>query len=402
MSKLIEIKVESFRKIPNPYKGDTSEFPQMYTAICDVKNVPEELLDWMETNPRKQNVNGKVGKKIRNSLLTRSDFHLLNRGLLISAEDVKYNNYDSKMSLLFTDPEVHGDVDGGHTLKVIMENQEDLEYGQQFVKIEILTGVENFFEDLAEARNTSTQVKDESIANLKDYYTLIKNEIENEVYKDRINYMENDEGDIEIGDILSLLFMFNIDLYPTMDSCPVSAYSSKKKCIDLYGSLYEKVENGELSQQDNPYYKMVNIMTDIFALYDILERNISQYYFQKHTNGRYGALTYVTMAKVNKKTGERKLFLSNFSHTEMEYSTPKGILYPILGAFRALVEVNEQGFYRWSHDPYQIMDKIGPELVATTVERCRQNTGNPNKTGKDTTLWQTLYMRVMMEKMLNK
>ena len=107
MSKLIEIKVESFRKIPNPYKGDTSEFPQMYTAICDVKNVPEELLDWMETNPRKQNVNGKVGKKIRNSLLTRSDFHLLNRGLLISAEDVKYNNYDSKMSLLFTDPEVH-------------------------------------------------------------------------------------------------------------------------------------------------------------------------------------------------------------------------------------------------------------------------------------------------------
>lgn len=178
----------------NPYKVDTSECPQMYTAICDVKNVPKELLDWMETNPRKQNINGKVGKRIKNSLLTGRDFHLLNRGLLISAEDVKFNNYDGKMSLLFVDREVHGDVDGGHTLKVIMENQDDIEKGQQFVKMEILTGIESFFEDLAEARNTSTQVKDESIANLKDYFALIKGAIDNEPFKDRVNYMENDEG----------------------------------------------------------------------------------------------------------------------------------------------------------------------------------------------------------------
>ncbi|MBP3421768.1 MAG: AIPR family protein [Lachnospiraceae bacterium] len=402
MSKLIEIKVESFRKIPNPHKGDTSEYPQMYTAICDVKKVPRELLDWMETNPRKQNINGKVGKRISESLLTRTDFHLMNRGLLISAQDVKFNNYDNKMTLLFEDPEVHGDVDGGHTLKIILENQDEMEEGKQFVKIEILTGVESFFEDLAEARNVSTAVKDESIENLKDHYEMIKTTIAGESYKDRVNYMENDDGDIDIEEILSLLFMFNIDLYPTMDSCPVAAYSSKKKCSDAYSKIYKQMEDEEIQAKDNPYYKMVNIMTDIFALYDMLECKISQYYSQKHTNGRYGALAYVTMAKVNKKTGEKRMFESKFSHTEMEYSTPKGILYPILGAFRALVVKDENGNYKWSRNPYDVMDKIGPELVATAIERCRQYTGNPNKTGKDTTLWQPLYMRVMMENMLSK
>ena len=54
--KELEIKVDSFRKIPNPYKEGPSSVSQMYTAICDVKDLPEDFLDWMETNPRKQNI----------------------------------------------------------------------------------------------------------------------------------------------------------------------------------------------------------------------------------------------------------------------------------------------------------------------------------------------------------
>ena len=135
----LEIKVDSFRRIPNPYKDEANSIPQMYTAICDVKDVPEELLDWMETNPRKQNTRSGVAKKIKESLLTGRDFHLLNRGLLLSAADVKYNNYDNKITIAFSDPNYHGDVDGGHTLRVILDNRDDIEYGEQFVKIEILT-----------------------------------------------------------------------------------------------------------------------------------------------------------------------------------------------------------------------------------------------------------------------
>lgn len=230
----LHIKVESFRKIPNPYKGEISSIPQMYTAICDIKEVPGELLNWMETNPRKQNPKSGVAKKIKESLLTGHDFHLLNRGLLLSAQDVHYNTYDNKMTVVFSDRNVHGDVDGGHTLRVILDNRENVEAGQQYVKIEILTDVESIFEDLAAARNTSTQVQDKSIANLRDYFELIKEIIFTEEFNSRVYFMENDEGDIDIGDILAILNLFNIDAYQGMESFPTVSFSSRKKCIDTY------------------------------------------------------------------------------------------------------------------------------------------------------------------------
>lgn len=232
--KTFNIPVESFRKIPNPYKEGPSSVSQMYTAICDVKDLPEDLINWMETNPRKQNTNSGVAKKIRASLVEGKDFHLLNRGILLSANDVTFNNYDGTMKLVFTDKEYHGNVDGGHTLMVILENRDDLERGQQFVKLEILTGVEGIFEDLAAARNTSTQVQDKSIANLRDYFDIIKQAISTEPFKDRVYFMENDDGNIDVGDILAILNMFNLDTYPGMDSCPVVSFSSKKRCIDNY------------------------------------------------------------------------------------------------------------------------------------------------------------------------
>ena len=43
--KTFEIPVDSFRKIPNPYKEGPSSVSQMYTAICDVKDLPEDLIE---------------------------------------------------------------------------------------------------------------------------------------------------------------------------------------------------------------------------------------------------------------------------------------------------------------------------------------------------------------------
>lgn len=394
MAKTIKFKAESFRKLPDPYKDKNESAPQMYTAICDIKDIPNEFLEWMETNPRKQNLKGKVGKKITSSLVTGHNFHLLNRGILLSAASVTFNNYDNLVSVTFEDPELHGDVDGGHTLKVILENQNELDRGQQFVKLEILTGVEGFFEDLAEARNTSAQVKDESIANLKDYYEMIKDTLKDEPYAKRINYMENDEGDIEVTDLLAIMNLFNIDRYKGMDECPVNSYSSKKKCSDLYITEYEKMTFGDSDESDNPYCKMLPILVDFFKLYDKLESNIDSYYRKKVPLGKYGATSGVTVAK------EGKNFETQFYENAIKYSTPKGFLYPILGAFRALVEEGTDGKYKWKKNPYDVMDKIGPELVTATIERSRWNGNNPNKTGKDITFWPTLYMRVMVESMM--
>ncbi len=390
-TKELEIKVDSFRKIPNPYKEGPSSSSQMYAAICDVKEIPEELLSWMETNPRKQNIRSGVAKKIKASLMEGKDFHLLNRGILLSAQDVTYNNYDNRMKLVFSDPEYHGNVDGGHTLRVILDNRDELDPGQQYVKLEILTGVQGIFEDLAAARNTSTQVQDKSIANLRDYFDLIKKVIAEEDFKDRVYFMENDDGDIDVGDILAILNLFNIDAYHEMESFPVVSFSSRKKCIDNYINQYESQKDSP----ENPYVKMKPIMIDIFKLYDFLESKMFDFYRAKNPSGKYGAVSGVITPKDSKKL-KTKFYAKDLSH-----GSPNGFIFPILGSLRALLE-EKDGVFSWCCNPFEILEKVGPELVCTTVDRSRTLGNNPAQVGKDTGNWQTLYMRVKFEAMLSK
>lgn len=387
MSKELKFKVESFRKIPNPYlsKENGEKKAMMYIAICDVKNLPDDIP--METNPRKQKLTMGVPKKIKASLLdeTYLDFYLLNRGLCISAADVTFNNYSNEMTVLFEDFEYHGDVDGGHTYEVIKANRDKLEFNKQFVKLEILTGIEDIFQRLAAARNTSTQVQDKSIAELENRFEIIKKATEGERYYSDIYFEENDEGSIDVTDILAILNMFNLDAYPDKEKFPTASYSSKKKCINTYIECHKQY--GDTAE--NPYVKMVPIMKDIFKLYDYIEVNMARYYKEKYSSGKYGSIKGVSPSK----RGE--LFKSKFLANNMEYITPTGFIYPILGSFRALLK-EEQGVYKWTKNPFVVMDELGGDLVATTVERSRTLGNNPQSVGKDAGNWKTLYMTVRL------
>ena len=388
--KSLTFKVQSFRKIPNPYlKSEEGEKgAEMYVAICDVKDLPDDFP--MDTNPREQKMTTNVAKKIKESLLNTSElnFFLLNRGILLSAKDVSYSNYSNEMTISFEDPEVHGNVDGGHTYKTILQFRDQLDKGQQYVKIEILTGIEGIFQSLAAARNTSVQVQDKSIAELEDRFDIIKNTLANENYISRVFFKENDAGDIDVADLLAILNMFNISRYNGMTSFPINSYSSKKKCIDLYISDHKEYEESA----ENPYVKMMNIMPDIFRLYDAIEVGMNRFYRQKNPGGRYGATKGVQVPKAGQEI--RSKFLSN----EMEAASPNGFIYPILGAFRALVE-EKDGKYGWKKNPFAVLEKVGAELVESTVSMSRSLGNNPQSVGKEANIWKTLYMTIAFEAM---
>lgn len=386
----LTFKVQSFRRIPNPYinSADGEKGAEMYVAICDVKDIPDNFP--METNPREQKMTTNVAKKIRESLLNTSElnFYLLNRGILLSAKDVSYSNYSNEMTISFDDCEVHGNVDGGHTYKTILQCRDQLDPGQQFVKIEILTGIEGIFQSLAAARNTSVQVQDKSIAELEDRFDIIKNTLAGESYISRVFFKENDTGDIDVADLLAVLNMFNIFRYSGMTSFPINSYSSKKKCIDLY--IADHKQHGESS--DNPYVKMVDIMPDIFRLYDAIEISMSRFYRQRNPGGRYGATKGVQVPKPGQD------FRSKFLNNEMEVASPNGFIYPILGAFRALVE-EKDGKYCWKKNPFSVLEKVGADLVESTVSMSRSLGNNPQSVGKESNIWKTLYMTVAFEAM---
>ena len=384
---ILKFKVESFRKVPNPYLNneDGEKDAMMYIAICDVKDIPESIP--MDTNPRQQKLTTGVAKKIKASLLDREhlDFYLLNRGILLSAKDVTFNNYNNEMTLNFEDLDVHGCVDGGHTYKIIKKYRNKIDPGTQFVKIEILTGIEEIFQRLAAARNTSVQVQDQSIAELEHRFSIIKEGIATESFANRVYFKENDDGDIDVADILAILNLFNIDKYPGIETFPTNSYSRKKQCIDLYIDYHKKYGN----TNKNPYVKMIPIMNDFFKLYDKLEVNVGNYYKEQNPSGRYGQVKGV----ISKKDTPYK---SKFYQSNTEYVSPTGFIYPILGAFRALIK-EENGVYTWIKDPFEVMDTVAKDLVNTTVDRSRTLGNNPQSTGKDTGNWQTLYMRVKFD-----
>ncbi len=390
----ISFKVDSLREIPNPYVrlGETTgdKNCKMYVAICDIVDIPDNIP--MDTNPREQKLTTQVAKAIKDSLVDEYElnFYLLNRGMLLSANEVHYNSYTRILTIDIADEDVHGNVDGGHTYKIIRENKDNIEPGNQFVKLEILTGTESIFPSLAAARNKSTPVKEASIANLEERYKLIKDALKDEPFANSIYYEENGDGDINVEDITAILNMFNIDRYPNKDKMPTCSYSGKSSCTKYYIEQHKLYADGS----ENPYIKMKNIMGDIFRLYDLIEKKAHTYYSDAVLNGKYGSVKGVKKPKKNKVQAK-------FSNDYIDYQSPTGFIYPILGAFRALVVEGTDGMYQWKNgiDPFKVLDQVGPELLKTTVERSRSLGNNPQQTGKDNGNWQTLYMQVAFSQM---
>ena len=145
-------------------------------------------------------------------------------------------------------------------------------------------------------------------------FNIIKDALKDQPYIGRIFFKENDAGEIDVADILSILMMFNLDRFPDRETFPTISYSGKKQCIDSYIKYHK--EYSESIQ--NPYVKMKKIMPDIFKLYDKIETNMNNYYRIKNPNGRYGATKGVL---VPKQGTELK---SKFFHSPIEVQSPNG------------------------------------------------------------------------------
>ena len=140
----LTVPAKEFKHFKDPYDPQRgSGRPDKYRFYVNVNDVPEELKNWMDTNPRDQNLETNVARAIRDSLLEdNKSFHLWNRGILLSASKVVYDNRSGLARIVFENPEVHGDIDGGHTLKVILAQREKRgSLPEQYVEFEVIVGV---------------------------------------------------------------------------------------------------------------------------------------------------------------------------------------------------------------------------------------------------------------------
>ncbi|MGN4817289.1 AIPR family protein [Bacillus cereus group sp. MYBK163-2] len=386
----IEMKVHTFRKLPSPYMdGEMNSDVQMMMILVKANQIPIGIST--DTNPRDQNMRTKVAKRIQDGLITDNNaFYILNRGILISAKDVIFNNINSTVTIdLGDNSNIYGIVDGGHTYRTIINNKDKIIKSNQYVRLEVITGIEDIFEDVAAARNTSVPVSDTAIAELKEYFDkIVKNSIKDEPYANKIAYKENSEEPIDLADMLTLMFMYNLDKFPNKEIMPVQAYSSKAMAVKDYLKNYEEFKD----TINNPYYKMKPIITDIIKIADTIEVEMGAKYREKLPKGSYGSVTGV----------ESISGTSKFLNKPINHKTSKGLMYPIIGAFRSLIEEDKDtGFYRWKVDPLEIWRKTGATLVQDTVERSRSFKNNPQSAGKDVGLWRQNYQTVLTQYLMD-
>ncbi len=184
------------------------------------------MSDWREINVREAKTRGRVPNAIRKSFDEKADeFLFMNRGLAIAAAKVEYSDDSSSnksVDLHLTDPAKHGLLDGGHTYRVVTESAATLtdDDARRYVRVESITGFDrDTISDVVEARNTSNQVRDESLANLRQEFEPIKEVLKPRPYYDLIAWSEYEElasgkpKPIDVRDIISYLITFDTGAY---------------------------------------------------------------------------------------------------------------------------------------------------------------------------------------------
>jgi hypothetical protein len=392
-STLIKFPVVSFRKISTPSED---KIGKTYIAVVSVKDLPKEFDNWRALNPRDPKLTSGVAKKIFETLQNQPDLFLLkNRGITILVDKTDFDNHSNLLKVEMVDETKHGLLDGGHTFRVIRSfidalNPEELVDVNAMVKLEILEGVRdrNDVVGIVEARNTSTQVKEQGIEDLLGTFDVIKEVLKGKSYESRVAYKEYElledgsKKDIDIKEILSYLVCFDVESFDSIKH-PIKAYSTRALLVDHFSARKKEME------------KYVRLLPEILELRDEIYFELPDAYNKsanEETGGKFGKLTGVTDTSSKKKMED---VLLDFSNKKSHYRIPSGFIYPILASFRNLVGIRENRCY-WKTDPIRLFGDIKFELAARIGGQAKA-TRNPNQLGKDVNAWQSCYDAVALE-----
>ena len=381
----ISFNIHSLRVLDNTFKNQ----PQFkyHILLVNTKDLSRELSDWREINPRVPNLNYSVSKDIKDTLENKpSVFHLRNRGLTIIAERLVYDKSSdtNKVTLTFSDKDLHGILDGGHTFEVIQEYNKNQPFsdGDSFVKIEILTGLDSdeSIDEIVEivgGRNRSTQVPNYALQNLEGKFNEIEESLRAEIYFDKISFKPNEvdehncKKDISILEILRYVHCFDILNFPDENSAPMEAYSSISKIAEKY---YNKKYCENIK-------KLAPLIPDILKLRDRIISEIPKRWKSKGDH-RVG---FGNLSDAGKKSPKPKKL--PFSPYGTSYNVSKPYFLPILASFRDLITFNPKTEkYDWKYPFDEVFDEVFPKLVNCLKEK-RTITGNINQLGKDKSLW---------------
>ena len=377
-----------------------------YICVVDVLSLPP-IKDWnANSNVRDAKSRGKVPDAIREGLIENELFVYMNRGILLMAESMNFDNAKKQVTVNFKHKDQHGIGDGGHTRLIISEEAEALIAKKREeknpidrqVKVEILVGFDlSETRDIVGARNTSNQVKPQGLLELGKEFDPLKKHLKDERYFEEISFKEYElfpgtdkPKPIDVMDIISVMTMFDTVRYDSQHH-PIIAYSSKARCLTNFEEAV--TTNGGNNKLISSYERLYPIVPDLLRLRDTIYLNLPEIYNtvgkeerSDVTGGKFGNLTGVV-------TYDKPTVHLPFLVCKAKYRIPMAFIFPLLAAFRVFLELGREGHYKWIDeiDPFELLKgNLGRKMVLHLTTKVLEDK-NPNKTGKSTSVWANCY-----------
>lgn len=302
-----------------------------------------------------------------------------NLGISVIAEHVEQIGSSSKYRLTF--PSGTGILNGGHTQLAILNSKSNPNISKALVKISVREKslAPNRIAEIAAAQNSSTAVKEYSLAEKKGLFAELKTKLDPDNEKHIIWY-EGKQVAANLGidptDLIALLNLFNfIDhqspYNPTCSSQPNSSCNSKKTVFNSWVN-----DSASLSK----VYPLVN---EIITLCETAQMEFT------HKTG----IARLQIVIDSKNTRNQQLI---FSGKVPQYNIPKAFLYCVLSAFRANIYYDSANKkVGWYEDPIALFRKHYVELFKEVMNAYKTSYKNDiKKVGSDKMLWTLLYIKL--------
>ncbi|PZE34993.1 AIPR family protein [Curtobacterium sp. MCPF17_031] len=368
------------RRLPAP-KGAPSDFASVDTYLMRVRanELPAGIPD--DANPREPNLNRRVYRRVRSSLMGEQgvgSFHLKHGGIVVIADRVE--KIDEERYRLWFDPDKkQGIANGNHSYTLILDAQKDGIPEEQFVEVKVHTMVPvDAVADLADGLNTSMQVREESLADLRNQFDWLKAALgEHANGIDAVAWHEGNEGEYDVREVLAILMALDPSRYSLADPVGIeNTYARVSSVFNSYLGAPEAVE------------RFAPIALEAMELYEYIRRTALDVW-NASGNGRFKK----TRLADNAGTYTYPFTLDGAGHAlQTDARLTKAAAMPCLAAFRAFVEVPSDGTavrWRYEFDEIKAMwDQYGAELLREVYEAItRQHNGNTHYAGRSPMLY---------------
>ncbi|MGW4497692.1 AIPR family protein [Micromonospora sp. NPDC004336] len=370
------------RRFPAP-PDSPADLALVETHIFRVRatELPAGIPD--DANPREANLNRQVYRKVKASLFGgegsdgTGSFHLKHGGIVLVAEKVERLDGD-RYRLWFNPAVKQGVANGNHSYQLILAAQAEAEIPEdQYVEIKVHVNVPHqIVPDLADGLNTSMQVREESLADLRNQFDWLKKVCEGRPGgMEAISWHEGNDGIYDVREVLALLMALDPTRYPLEDPVGVeNVYARVSSVFKLYLKDPGRVE------------KFAPIALEALELYEYIRFSAARLW-----QGKFRLL------KIADRPSNGYLFTFPFLLDETgkpeqsDARLTKAAAIPCFAAFRPMVNVDKDGHASWKYDFTEIKamwDQYGDEVMKEVHDTVtRQHSGNTHYAGRSPMLY---------------